>query len=114
MECDCVQIWIVQPWSWAAQPAKLMVLIMVNGIKVMALVDSGCAQTIIRKSLFPDPGEPLDMMYIQCIYEDVKLYFWAQVLLSVRGHTKLMLVVLVDSLVYPVVLSCDWESFEEV
>lgn len=70
----------------------------------MTLADLRCAQTITRKSLLSDPRVLLDVVHIQCIYEDVKPYFQAQELLSVGECIKVSLVGLVASLTCPVIL----------
>lgn len=64
MECDFTQIWAAELQAYATHPTVLMVLIMMNGTKVMDLVDSEYSPKIIRKSPLLDPTELLDMVHI--------------------------------------------------
>lgn len=63
---------------------------MVNGIEVVGLVDSGCAQTLLRSSVVPNPELTQGMILLQCMRGDVKSCPHIQVAVTVSEHTKFL------------------------
>lgn len=55
MDCSYSQIWVASPQDQKKDREKLMVPIRVNGTLTLALVDTGCSQTLIQAGVVPNP-----------------------------------------------------------
>lgn len=107
-------MWTADHWARRRDPAKLLVMVQVEGTPQTAIVGSGCSQTLSRAELVkpPDPaGKPI---YMQCIFGDIRLYPTARVRLLIGGHEAECRVGLIRALAYPVVLGWDWPWFQEI
>lgn len=88
-----------------------MIPVEVDGVRVSALVDSGCGQTLIRQDLIKTPGLPEGMIHVQCIHGDVKPYHSNLGTVMVNGETS---VGLASKLAYPIILGHDRRGFAKV
>lgn len=79
----------------------------------VALVDSGCTQTLVREH-WTVTWERNGKMVIQCIHGDVKEYPKRRVLLRVETEAQEVVVEASNRLPYDVELGRDWHKFESV
>lgn len=79
----------------------------------IALVDSGCIQTLAREgSVKPDRGGKV--VLIRCVHGDVKKYPTGEDRLAVKGERCRMRMGIAPRLPYDVILGQDWPFFKEV
>lgn len=86
------------------------VVVRVNGRRGLALVDSGCTQTLVRGG-WVRPHCLNKTMWIRCIHGDVKGYKAGHAKLEVAGHSRWMEVGIAPNLPYEVIVGRDWPFF---
>ncbi|XP_050804276.1 putative SCAN domain-containing protein SCAND2P [Gopherus flavomarginatus] len=114
MECHFGQVCSGEAHVRRPQAAKITVPVVMEGYPTVALIDSGCDQTLVRQNLGPQANTRLGMIQLQCIHWDIRLYPSTQAQLTVGGVTQPMVVGLAPRLAYPVILGRDWPEFPEV
>ncbi|XP_075753964.1 uncharacterized protein LOC142818437 [Pelodiscus sinensis] len=112
---DCPFIVLTEgPQEGPPLPSRITTEIVVNGEEVMALVDSGCSQTLLRAELVSNPrgfGPPVQM---HCIHGDVWTYPTIWVNVRRPDGSSQCRVALVLKLVYPTILGRDWPGFRQL
>ena len=72
------------------------------------LLDSGCTQTLVRKSLVPASAERINPdAYVSCVHGDVESFHRAKVRMTVGGRSLCLVVGVVDNLPTSVMLGRD-------
>lgn len=113
MDYNYGQAWRADNWAQKRGPGKILVPLLVNGVKVQGLIDSGCSQTLVREWLVGSGGESRCMIYIQCIHGDIQPCPIRLVQLTVQDHTKPVQARVAKDLAYLVILRHDWKFFRE-
>ncbi|XP_074843086.1 uncharacterized protein LOC142009235 [Carettochelys insculpta] len=109
--CGFGRVWAAEKRARPPQAATITVPILVGTEATVALVDSGCSQTLVRQRAGLEADPALGTIRLQCIHGDVRPYPSARVPLTVAGVTHHLVVGLAPRLVYPVVIGRDWPGF---
>ncbi|XP_039390709.1 zinc finger protein 446-like [Mauremys reevesii] len=114
MECAFGQVYSGEGRARRPQVAKITVPVVIEGRQAVALLDSGCGQTLVCQDLGPPADGHLEKIPLQCIHGDIRAYPSAQTQLTIDGITRRMKVGLAPRLAYPVILGRDWPNFTTV
>lgn len=110
--------WRVTPretaWTNAQvpQPLTLTSRVLVNKRPGLALIDSGCNQTLARKG-WVTPNPTGEVVRIRCVHGDVRTYPTGETNLEIKGKRARMRVGVAANLPYDIVLGRDWPFFPE-
>ncbi|XP_069071933.1 uncharacterized protein [Pleurodeles waltl] len=87
----------------------------INGLPVMALIDSGCSQSVIRRSII-HPVQPTNDQWVTicCIHGDRAQYPLSTVEVEWNTHLDLLPVGLMDNLIEECVIGTDYQRFHEI
>ncbi|XP_069089507.1 uncharacterized protein [Pleurodeles waltl] len=87
----------------------------INGLPVMALIDSGCSQSVIRRSII-HPVQPTDDQWVTicCIHGDRAQYPLVTIEIGWNNHLDLLSVGLMDDLIEECVIGTDYQRFDEI
>ncbi|XP_053872984.1 uncharacterized protein LOC128831041, partial [Malaclemys terrapin pileata] len=112
--CAFGQVYSGEGRARRPQGTKITVPVAVDGRQAMALLDSGCGQTLVCQALGPPADDHLAKIPLQCIHGDVRRYPSTRAQLTIDGVTRQMTVGLAPRLAYPVILGRDWPTFNAV
>lgn len=85
----------------------LGVPVLVNGTPAVALIVSGCSQTLFQGELIPDPEPNKTQIPLQCIHGDVRSYPTTWATLDISHRSAALPVGVAPKLDYPVILGWD-------
>ncbi|XP_039350157.1 uncharacterized protein LOC120374479 [Mauremys reevesii] len=114
LECTFGQVYSGEGRARRWQAAKITVPVVVEGRPTVALLDSGCSQTLVCQTMGPQANNHLGKIQLQCIHGDIRPYPSTRAQLTIDGVTQLMTVGLAPRLAYPVILGRDWPEFPAV
>lgn len=80
---------------------------MLNGRPVTALVDTGCARTLVQAEYVPRDSWTEGTVTVCCVHGDISELPTAEVYIEINGQPYLMKVGIATTLPYPVLLGTD-------
>ncbi|XP_075790974.1 uncharacterized protein LOC142830385 [Pelodiscus sinensis] len=90
---------------------KIMRPVVIEGKQVVALLDLGCSQTIVRADLIPPKGPRGPTMQVQCVHGNLHQYATTWVQIKEDDRDSWCYVVIAPQLAYPALLGRDWAGF---
>ncbi|KAJ1153668.1 hypothetical protein NDU88_006427 [Pleurodeles waltl] len=98
-------------WSGGEKPTCTLP-ILINGIERLALIDSGCSQSVNRQQLvLTGQEEPHAQVLIACVHGDQRYYPVATLRMDWKGEDENMRVGVLTRLGEAVILGTDYEDF---
>ncbi len=96
-------------------PKQVIRTVELNGKKVIALIDTGCTQTLVESELVPELYVSRDApVIVRCVHGEERQYFVTDVYMGIAGQTYLMKVGLAQNLPYPVILGHDFPALMDL
>ncbi|XP_073726116.1 uncharacterized protein [Misgurnus anguillicaudatus] len=100
---------VVPVSSITSMPNDVTIPVDINGKKVIALVDTGCTQTLVEADLVSESSmEHKCSVTVKCIHGEERSYPTTEVYLGVNEQTFKMKVGLASNLPYPVIIGHDY------
>lgn len=114
MDCSFLQVCTGESQDCKQSTLMLTMPVGVGPRRVMALLDSGCGQTLIQQGVVSNPRVTEREIRLQYIHGDVRAYRHVRVLLTINGVMEEMTMVLAHTLAYTVILGQDWLGFSDL
>ncbi|KAJ1128257.1 hypothetical protein NDU88_006636 [Pleurodeles waltl] len=101
-------------WVEETKPTYILPILL-NGKERIALVDSGCSQSVIRKDLVePRQDIPQTQVLITCVHGDQAYYPMATIMFQWRGEEESLRVGVLPHLEEDIIIGTDYTAFTEL